>query len=85
MADMSTAVISTDLCMTGIELRQNALAADRHFKEQIIRFFSTLAGSEEERDLLGELGEQQREADEKFNRHRLMCPVCAQADCHENH
>jgi len=85
MADMNPSLLSTNLCMTGTELRQNALAADRHFKEEIIRFFSTIARSEEERELLGELGEQQRQADERFNRHRLMCAVCAKADCNENH
>ena len=81
---MNTALIGTNLCMTGIELRQHALAADRHFKEQIIQFFSAATRSEDARDMLGELGEQQREADERFNRHKLMCQVCAKADCEDN-
>lgn len=85
MAYMNPAFLNTNLCMTGTELWQNALTADRHFKEEIIRFFSTLTRSEEERELLGELGEQQRQADERFNRHRLTCTVCAKADCNENH
>jgi len=67
------------LCVTGIELRQNAMTADRHFKDEIIRVFSRTTRTEQERELLEELGLQQRNADEMFRRHRLSCTACNQA------
>jgi len=65
------------LCITGIELQQTAMAADRYFKDEIIKLFSKTIRTEEERELLVELGAQQRQADEMLRRHRFSCTICA--------
>jgi len=53
------------------------MAADRYFKDEIIKVFSRTTLTEQERELLEELGMRQREADEMFRRHRISCTVCA--------
>ena len=67
------------LCITGIKLEKSATAADRYFKDEIIKVFSRTTRTEQERELLEELGMRQREADETFRRHRLSCTACKQA------
>ena len=65
------------MCITGIKLQKSAMAADRYFKDEIIKVFSRTTRTEQERELLEELGMRQRETDEMFRRHRISCTVCA--------
>ena len=67
------------LCITGIKLQKSAMAADRYFKDEIIKVFFRTTRTEQERELLEELGMRQREADEMLRRHKFSCTTCNQA------
>ena len=55
------------------------MAADRYFKDEIIKVFSRTTRTEQEKELLEDLGMQQREADEILRKHKFSCATCNQA------
>lgn len=64
------------LCVLGIQLRDDASAADRIFKAALLDFFSSANQDEERKRQLESLGEGQREADDSFQRHSRGCVTC---------
>ena len=63
----------------GNKATEKPMATDRSFKDEIIKVFSRTTRTEQERELLEELGTRQREADEMLRRHKFSCTTCNQA------
>ena len=73
-----------NLCILGVQLCERATAADRHFKEGLLDFFSTFNRDDERRRQLETMGEEQREADDAFHRHYRGCVTCRETPAQPN-
>jgi|GEM_PF-1577081 hypothetical protein len=71
-------MMNSDLCPRGAALQQAASQADHLFKSSIVQFFSSPKKDEQQMYQLETLGACQRDADEAFQRHQRLCPVCGQ-------
>lgn len=71
--------MSQELCARGRELFKKASQADELFKARLLEFFSSAKKDDQEMKLIETLGENHREADEAFHRHKRFCTACAEA------
>jgi hypothetical protein len=71
--------MSQDLCARGRELFKKASQADELFKARLLEFFATAKKDDREMKQIEALGENHREADEAFHRHKRFCTACAEA------
>ena len=67
-----------ELCPRGRELFSKATQADDIFKARLLVFFAATKKDDQEMKQIEVLGEQHREADEAFHRHKRFCKVCAE-------
>jgi hypothetical protein len=67
-----------ELCPRGRELFSKATQADDIFKARLLAFFAAIKKDDQEMKQIEVLGEQHREADEAFHRHKRFCKVCAE-------
>ena len=67
-----------ELCPRGKELFSKATQADDVFKARLLAFFSAAKKDDQEMKDIEVLGEQHREVDEAFHRHKRFCQVCAE-------
>ena len=70
--------MSQHLCERGRELLKKASQADELFKARLLEFFSGAKKDDQEMKRIEELGENHREADEAFHRHKRFCAACAE-------
>jgi hypothetical protein len=66
-----------ELCPRGRELFSKATRADDAFKAGLLEFFAAAKKDDQDMKQIEVLGEQHREADEAFHRHKRFCQVCA--------
>jgi hypothetical protein len=71
--------MSQELCTRGNELFSKASRADELFKSRLLQFFSSAKKDDREMKHIETLGENHREADEAFHRHKRFCRVCAES------
>ncbi|HEX4605191.1 MAG TPA: hypothetical protein VH724_15060 [Candidatus Angelobacter sp.] len=67
-----------ELCPRGNELFSKATQADDVFKANLLKFFAAAKKDDQEMKQIEVLGEQHREADEAFHRHKRFCAVCVE-------
>jgi hypothetical protein len=67
-----------ELCPRGRELFSKATQADDIFKARLLAFFAATKKDDQEMKQIEVLGDQHREADEAFHRHKRFCKVCAE-------
>lgn len=70
--------MSQELCTRGRELFKRASQADELFKSRLLEFFSCAKKDDQEMKRIETLGENHREADEAFHRHKKFCTACAE-------
>ncbi|MBZ5507715.1 MAG: hypothetical protein LAO78_19815 [Acidobacteriia bacterium] len=70
--------MTQELCPRGKELFSKATQADDVFKARLVEFFAAAKKDDQEMKRIEVLGEQHREADEAFHRHKRFCHVCAE-------
>ena len=66
------------LCKRGMELFARASQADELFKARLLEFFSSVKKDDHEMQEIEVLGENHRDADEAFHRHKRFCTACAE-------
>jgi hypothetical protein len=71
--------MSQELCARGRELFKKASQADELFKSRLLEFFSSAKKDDQEMKRIEALGDNHRDADEAFHRHKRFCAACAEA------